>query len=324
MNIEHALKYLTNSASVEELRDFEAWLIASQNNNDEFERFAVEWEASKKRIKAFDVDSSKAWNGVSQRIKAEQTSIRKVITLKQWRTIAAISIVVLASAFFLFNQTSQNKYQQPFVVYQTNNELRTVQLPDSTVICMNKNSEIKVPKWKKNGKRLVWLKGEAFFEVSHDPKRPFLVQTKNTITRVLGTTFDVKTNEHNDIVSLVSGKVMLYLNNNSQETITLAPGEMATYIIELNKLHKTLNQNKNLLAWKTGKLEFKNAPSRLVLNTIAEHYHLMLKGETNTIENLSLTAEFDNETIEKVLSVLEMTWGINFEMNADTLCMPSN
>ena len=147
-------------------------------------------------------------------------SVRKIRRLPPvfWRYAAAASLVLMVSMWFLFKKTDKNILQNtPSVsdVKNVENEplkktlVRFFRLPDGTKVQLKVGSELVLDKDFNKAKRLVFLKGEAKFEVAHDANRPFVVKTDNVFTTALGTIFVAKsaTKDRVGQVSLIEGKV---------------------------------------------------------------------------------------------------------------------
>jgi transmembrane sensor len=326
MDLELALKYMTDSATAREKSTFEKWMAQTESNRKEYEHFLSEWDKSKATIKNFKPDTQKAWSGFSKKVSVlghkKQAQI-KTFYISQWRAVAAAVVFLVATTLFVLYKTGAIQQQETYTVYSTLDSIKSIQLPDGSQVCLNKHSELKLAKWKRNGERRVFICGEAFFEVTHNPYRPFIVQTAHTTTRVLGTSFNLKVSEMNDVVSLVTGKVEFFAND-TQNAVVLAPGEMIRYNHYNKQLEKLAFQDKNFLAWKTKKLEFNNSSISNVISSISEYYHVSVSGNFTGFEGYSLTADFNNQPIDKVISVLEITWDAQMSIRNDTLYIDFN
>jgi transmembrane sensor len=135
-----------------------------------------------------------------------------------WRYAAAASLVLMVSTWFLFKKTDKNILQSTPSVSDVKNDeneplkktlVRFFRLPDGTKVQLKVGSELVLDKDFNKTKRLVYLKGEAKFEVAHDANRPFVVKTDNVFTTALGTIFVAKsaTKDRVGQVSLIEGKV---------------------------------------------------------------------------------------------------------------------
>jgi transmembrane sensor len=326
MDLKLALKYMTDSATETERLTFEKWMTQAEPNRKEYEHFLSEWDQSAAAIKDFKPDTPKAWSDFSQKVSAynhkKQARI-KTFYISQWRAVAAAVVLLVATTLFVLYKTGTIKHQETYTVYSTLDRIKSIQLPDGSEVCLNSHSELKMPKWGKNNERKVYLSGEAFFEVTHNPNRPFIVQTAHTTTRVLGTSFNLKASEMYDVVSLITGKVEFHATD-TQNAVILAPDEMISYNHSNKQLEKLAFQDKNFMAWKTKKLEFNNTSILNVISSISEYYHVYVSGNFTGFEEYSLTADFNDQPVEKVLSVLEITWDAQMSIRNDTLYIDFN
>lgn len=328
MDITLAIKYITNTANKKEKTTFEKWLTQADANQKKYERFILDWEKSAEGLKDYYPDAHDAWNkfALKMAIHKINNSIDKTrIIMSKWRSIAAVAAIIITMGVLLFyvSLSNSNRFKS-YTVYTTNDSLKSVILEDGSTIWLNKYSELKVPNWKEKDDRMVYLKGEAFFEVAYNAQRPFLVQTEYTTTRVLGTSFNLTTTNEQDLVSLVSGKIQFYPSNADEKAVILVPGEMLNYNHLLKQFEKSKFNDNNFIAWKTGELNFKNAPLPKVLYEISDYYELKLSGNTKGYESYSLTANFNKQPIEKLISVLELTWNASITVSSDTLYLNFN
>ena len=160
----------------------------------------------------------------------------KVLTLPRWtREVLkyAAVILVVAGAGGIYVSRMYDKF------LLTGNTITVpagqhidVQLPDGTKVCMNALSELHYPTFFIGRERKVQLKGEAFFDVSHDRKHPFVVETYACDVEVLGTKFNVKARSEDGefVASLVEGKVRVTDRFNSNNQVELHPREQVTHL----------------------------------------------------------------------------------------------
>ena len=144
------------------------------------------------------------------------------------RTFAAAAAVVL----LCLSVWTAYLYMQPATIQTVSTlaETRTVHLPDGTSVTLNHYSSLSYPERFKSDNREVELSGEAYFEVSKDPKHPFIVQTETIDVQVLGTHFNVDAYPDNPDVktTLLTGSVAVSNKNNSIRMV-LKPNEVAIY-----------------------------------------------------------------------------------------------
>jgi ferric-dicitrate binding protein FerR (iron transport regulator) len=155
----------------------------------------------------------------------------------------------------------------------------------------------------------VTLQGEAWFEVAHDKSKPFIVAAENVRIRVVGTSFFVNAKTGNDAkeVILASGIVQVYYDDKPEKSAMLLPGDKAELITGGYEIVKTTNRDVNYLAWKTKRLVFTNTPMNEVVALLTRVYNTNVRLSGAGLSDCTITATFDNQSLESVLNVLKAT-----------------
>jgi ferric-dicitrate binding protein FerR (iron transport regulator) len=195
-------------------------------------------------------------------------------------------------------------------------------LADGSHIYLNNTSTIKYPQ--KFGKNLrdVYFWGEAFFEIAHDPSKPFIIEAGEARVKVLGTSFNLKAYPESDRIEVVvnSGKVLFYHADKADRIlgeVTLVKGEKGVFFKKPGKIVKLLNDEPNYLSWKTGVLVFNDTSLDKVLAAIANKYGIRFSLREENLSKLRLTATFDNESLDAMLEVLELVHNLQFINNGN-------
>jgi transmembrane sensor len=185
-----------------------------------------------------------------------------------WIRYAAVFAGILLSSIFLYFYLSSDA-----IVYQTKyGELATYTLPDSSVVTMNANSRLT---YQFDGKREVWIKGEAYFQVKKlkngKQEVPFIVHAEKLDVAVLGTEFNVNTRRGTISVTLHEGKVALKTPDAKVAGATMKPGEQAVLKpgsqLNLQKVNTAL-----FTSWKDEKLIFDRTPLQEIALVIEDIY----------------------------------------------------
>jgi transmembrane sensor len=321
MNLKLAFKYMTDSASPEKRKAFEKWLAESEKNHMKYKQFVSAWLQKEEDIKQYNPDTQASWEqfAAKHNIHAGQVSVqRRGLFVSHWRSIAA-AILLIVTGFFIFYTTGVLKGKETFSVYIAHDSVLFIPLDDGSKVWLNKNAELKVSQWKKDHERKVFLKGEAFFKVATDTLKPFIVETNHTTTRVLGTSFNISNSAHKDIVTLMSGTIELSTGQGKNDALILKSGERVSYNAQTKLMEKSVFDNNNFMAWKTGNIEFADTPLPEVLEIVTNYYNLTNSVDNDGLEEYFLTASFHKQPLEKVISVLELTWDIQFSIENDTL-----
>ena len=206
--------------------------------------------------------------------------------------------------------TYENDLKSQKLVY---NELKIpfgktfqVVLSDGTKVHLNSGSALKFPvKFIKGNKRMVFLTGEAYFEVSKDKLHPFIVHSNGMDVRVLGTKFNVTSYPEDKIINtvLVEGSVQVYNRNDPQHKSTISPGEKAS----CDRTSKNISISKvdvNLYtAWTNGQLVFKGVRFKDMILKLERTYNVSITSNNKSLNDEVFSANF-NVNIDKVESVL--------------------
>lgn len=186
-------------------------------------------------------------------------------------------------------------------------------LPDGTKVWLNASSTFTYPTIFTGKERLVKLTGEAFFEVSKDPHRPFKVQSNDQTVEVLGTHFNISAypEEHNTRTTLVEGKVRIY--NRSASRI-IKPGQEA--LIKANN-HGILIAEADIeksMAWKNNEFAFNGEDLKSIMRSIARWYDvdILYQGYSDTTRYWGTVSR--SKDISAVLKMLESTGKIKFKI----------
>ena len=317
MNVDLAVLYLTKKANKAELDEFNAWLKASIDNKDYYENWVELWEATGKTFEYINAETDKAWyfinkQTVSKKIEVDKQKNFALYILKV--AAAAILLVSLGFVVFWLNKTGVLPSEH-LITYSSGADTLTVQLSDGTRVCLNKFSIMLAPAVFKKHFRKVYFNGEAYFDIARDTTRPFKIMAKNTTTEVLGTSFDLiaKTHENITKLTLIKGKVALYKSGGSTEKLILLPGQQGIYNISLGVFRKEPIKNLNMLAWKTGSIQFNNAPLTEICKTLSAYYNtkIIYVERPNKIEQELFTGTFSKLSLEKAINIISSTLDVN-------------
>ncbi len=235
--------------------------------------------------------------------------------LSAFQRIAAILIVPLLLSFigYFYYQSSKQNQINSFAEIQCPLGVRTkFYLPDGSTGFLNSGSRLKYP-GRFDNERKVQLVGEAFFDVQHDEKRPFHVNTKNLDIKVLGTTFNVIANEdeNTEEVILQTGKVDVSSQTGKQLT-TLKPNEKITLSTDKLTFVKNEVEATQYTSWKEGKLVFRNENMQQVAQRLSRWYNAEVVVDDRQLDDYTFHATFVDEPLDEVLKLLSITTPLSF------------
>lgn len=181
-----------------------------------------------------------------------------------------------------------------------------VKLHDGTTVWLNARSTLRYPNQFPGQNRTVELDGEAFFEVSEDSEKPFIVTTEKLNIKVLGTHFNVYAYKgRNEFrTSLLEGAVKIYDRKDESKAVLLTPNEQAE-LIE-NKLIKTSFDSKDFLLWREGIYSFDDTPFSEIIKKLELYYDIVINVNNQQINNYKFSGKFrQRDGVESVLRTLQ-------------------
>jgi transmembrane sensor len=319
--------YFANEANAAQIAAVEQWKTANEALFDEL--FLVWQDTGTVRTGPEpDVDVDKAWDTFEKRISEEEDPVIP-ITRKEpglanrLLRVAAIFIFVLGG-LWLYNQLSGSEEDKDVIVttqtFHSADTIASTTLSDGSMVKLNANSSLKYPKEFKGDSREVTLKGEAFFEVSHNPDQPFVIHAGNANIRVLGTSFNVNANPEADsvVVLVETGKVLLY---NETNNVQLTAGMMGVFYPETGEVKSISSPDPNADFWKDDKLIFRNTRLKRAVQTLNRAYGVSISLNNPALNNCPLSVTFEDETIEEILNTIVETFSLQLSRDGDNIVL---
>ncbi|MDB2520903.1 FecR domain-containing protein [Flavobacteriaceae bacterium] len=195
-------------------------------------------------------------------------------------------------------------------------------LSDSTKVWLNAESQIKYPVVFSSDKRTVELTGEAFFEVTPNPDKPFQVISGDQSIEVLGTSFNVTSYEDDAeiVTTLIEGKVNVNKRFGNKESIMLAPNEQSKLNRETGEMKNTTVDPNQFIAWKSGKFYFRQQKLKDITKVLSRWYDIEIFFLDSKTENKKFTGRFKRyENFDHVRSIIESTEEVTFIRKGKTI-----
>ncbi len=274
------------------------------------------WKNMKNSRGEEKVNVDKAWEHLSNRLKEDKLiRSKKEVTFKPAYLLRiAAAVIIIATLTFTGKYIISNHYLSLKSVVATSSfeKNRVIELSDGSFITLNRDSKISFPDKFNSRRRKVKLTGEAFFEISPDSDRPFIIDARNGKVTVLGTSFNVITdNGKNEVEVLVaSGRVMV-VSENGARSLTLEPGELG--VINNNTSSSMVNTDINYLAWNTEILTYEGTRLEDVFSDLQRVHNISVEVNNNDILNRQITSVFDNESAETIIKTICLSFNLRFE-----------
>ena len=328
------IAYLKNQISNENAIIVQTWIDSSPDNKKYFEQCKTIWEETGKIVPTpIDVNVTLAWDSMSSRIDAyehtkelqKQESYTNVFTRKFLIRAAAIVLIPLlaVSTYYIFTPKSQNN--QTIIATTTQQTKDT--LPDGSIISLNKNSKISYPKSFDGNTREVIMEGEAFFAITPNKEKPFIIHTENTLIQVVGTKFNVKSYVNNPEIEVLveSGRVIfLVVNAADTSSVSLEAGDKGMYNKTTKKLIKIKATDANELYWNNKTLVFDKTYLKDVLQTLEKNYAVSIDVNNEKIKRLRFSSTFINQPIDTILFIIETTLDLKHSKEGNRYILQQN
>lgn len=315
------------------------WISANAENaalTEEAKNFLLEFRRTENET-AKEINDEIA-NQMMMNIRKAIDQDSPVVTLQNptrnrwyWAAAAAIlSTLVFLGVMFFKRENGQlslaepAKQKQPFsevTRFNGSDKNELVFLPDGSKVTLAKGSRISYSRLMNGKKRKVCLYGEAFFDVTKNPEKPFYIYTQNMIVKVLGTSFRVNAIAGKESVTVKTGKVSVYLKGKNPEQSAakvLLPQQVCTYSIPKNELITTSYIGKSKIEIVAENIEgynFEDAPLDTVLKTLEKMYSLPLHYDKEIFKNCFITISLEHEGLEEKLEVITKTVGASFSIS---------
>ncbi|WP_215223284.1 FecR family protein [Echinicola shivajiensis] len=321
-------KVLAGEASMEEIDVFENWLNESPGNEKKFQLYKEFWQR-KKGINRKTKEH--VWGKVvgtigeieldEKRSKMFNWSFGNMLKLAATLTL----LIGLSVVLFKYLEEEEVVFEDEAVIsyiekVTPNGQKLSLVLPDGTMVKLNANSKLRLPKDFEPDKREVYLEGEAFFDVKRDTLRPFLIHSEAVTTKVLGTSFNVRTNPEEATISVavLTGKVEV---NEAIENkkLVLVPSEMAVFDKHNKGLIKQSFDEHMIMGWKDGEIWFKNSSFAEVIKRLSAWYGVFFKMDSKIKIGDRYTGGFDKQSLENVLDGISYTFQFDYKIQGDTV-----
>lgn len=295
MNQKLLHKFFEGKTSLDEEKKIRDWMEKSESNFNCFMQSRKE----------YDIQILSGSNVIA-------SNKKKLIPL-QWIVGAAATIIILIiGGIYLFN-IENNIEQYNTIIVPAGQRINLI-LSDNTNLWLNANTEFRYPTEFSKKNRTVYLDGEAYFEVSKDENKPFIVKTSKGDVHVTGTSFNVEAYSKFDnfVTSLFEGGVDIYIKDN--KSVTLFPNELG--ILENNQfLIKNITDNDHYL-WKDGLISFRNKGIEEILISLEKYFDIEIQINTSNLPQHTYTGKFrHSDGVEYALRVLQKS--INFYYSRD-------
>lgn len=324
---EKLISFILGELNSSEFVEIQAWIDASNEHKIYVEELRKVWnELGNIKPEPIFVDTDKAWQKLSQRIEKQEINESKTKKIKFTTTllrVAAVIIPLMIISYLYFTPKQELKT----IAFLSKDKIENYNLPDGSKIELNKNSQIAYLQDFNQAKREIKFQGEAFFKIQPNKKKQFVIKTADVNIKVVGTSFNVNSTENQVIVIVKTGKVLFFRIDsitNDTNLIALEAGTKGIYDKQSKKLEKIEVANENEIFWTSKKLTFDKTSLPEVLKTLETCYKAKIELKNQKLENLHLSASFNNQNIDSVLSIIKTSLNLKISKQKDTYLIDGN
>lgn len=305
MNIDRNIltRYFQGECSEWEKEAIRIWLESDESHKKQFIRERIRFDAS------VIVDEDK--------ISSSSTTKVKIFL---WNTLkVASAILILIGSSYFFNLSLSDKPNNLLQsIYVPPGSRTSVTLPDGSLVWLNSNTSFKYPTTFASENRVVELDGEAYFEVTKNEGKSFIVKTNKYNVEVLGTTFNVEAyaNEASFKTGLFNGKVKLYKEQQENKSLYLKPGEAAELIGDALQVSSA---NQNSFRWKDGLIILEDKSFTEIMRLFEKYYDVQIIIKNDKTKELGYKGKLRiSDGIDHALRVLQKDFRFTFKREEDT------
>jgi transmembrane sensor len=340
-------RYFADECSLDEANATRAWLVADEQRAIEAERLRALWSAS--AIPQFNTNSDSAWQRLSARMGVAeglpQVALHQSVRVGtpprfRWRAsenrarrygLVAAPFIVAAALLLMTRRDAVSKFWRTEVREPQSEKIRefrtargqraVVVLGDGSRVELGTESVLRVRPFRDSA-RVVWLEGQAVFDVVHDTSHAFFVHTKNAVTEDLGTRFSIRSYPTDNRVQVLvtSGKVALRAAGAPASSGTLlGPSDLGV----LDSAGQTTVRNgvdsSSYLAWTRDRFVFDNAPLSDVLPEIARWFDVQITVENPALKQRRVTMNVPASSLRSVMGAATLPLGLRFSTDGRTV-----
>lgn len=299
-------KFFDGKASQEEKKAVRAWLEATPQNEKRLFREREFFDAM--------ILSGKTRTATS---KKKSRPFYLAIMQEAMKVVAIFAIVITCGVYFYQSEIRKINQSISTITVPAGQRVNLA-LSDGTSVWLNARSKMSYPAAFTGDKREITLDGEAYFEVSHNTEKPFVVQTSKCNVEVLGTKFNVEAySDSEDFnAALMEGSVKVINNKNPSGTVLLSPNYMAS--LKNGKLSASPISDFDIFRWKEGLICFRNMNFEQLMLRFEKCYGIRIVVENKNLIKYVCSGKFRiSDGIDNALRILQKDAKYSFERNKD-------
>jgi hypothetical protein len=263
------------------------------------------------------------------------------VPVKWWYAAASILIILVAGLYYQFNnqdkKDSVNAHKYVLQIsakhlienINTSNQKTKIILPDGSIVTLEPDSRISYANsFDSTNTRDVYLSGQAFFSVIKNKNQPFRVFANEIITKVLGTSFTVRSFEKDSVIEVTvkTGKVSVYSQTNNNGSKKADPNKLGGILLTANQqlvyaklaqtFQKIIAESPAIIAPEIldQNIPYEDVPLEIVFEQLSQAYGIEIIYDSEVLKNCTVTADIRNESFYRQLDLVCEAVGARYEL----------
>ncbi|WP_075559550.1 FecR family protein [Parabacteroides timonensis] len=289
-------RFFEGNTSVREMKQIKEWVEASDENSKQF-------RMERKLFNAMVLTGDLKQTNIYTTGNKKNTSFSK--ELLKIASIIVITVAITATAFLIRQDKDNSNFTMQTITVPAGQRVN-LDLPDGSNVWLNAGTKMQYPVPFIKGKREIILDGEAYFDVAHNEKCPFIIHTQVLDVEVLGTKFNLEAYSRKKVfeASLMQGRIKIRSPHNEKNSVILSPNYKST--LQKGKLVVSKIDDYNVYRWKEGLYCFKSKPFIEIMTDLEKYYDLKIQMDKKEIEKVTLTGKFRiSDGLDYALRVLQ-------------------
>ncbi len=316
------IKFFAGEISDSEMILLKAWLEQDPENRRIFNEENELWQQASVHTKHENFKTDTAWMNISSRLGLGKNNGKSytILSKNNFRILIAAATVacLVAIGSFSLLVTGKTSFQQietaSTIVSTHEGEKAHIFLADSTEIILNSESKLQYAGNYNIKDRIVKFTGEAFFDVTTNPEKPFVVQLDQMRISATGTRFNIFSFGNEDRVETTLEEGAITVTIKGRDPIIVNSGQQVVYFVRTEKVLVRDVAIDTYTSWKENKLRFNDTPFEEVLRRIGRKYNVKFEITNRDLLNLKYTATFIDESIEEVMQMLKTVSPITYKI----------
>lgn len=317
-------KYLEGNCTPEEVAALHDWYNSFEEGQDPIDFISSQQQQELKHRLLTNIKE----NIASDSIRSKEINDRRNIsrTLIYMLSGVAATVILTIGVFFYMQKFPSPPDLGDVHVVNLTKTIQKLVLSDGSIIWLNPKSRVIYPQNFTSVQRKIQMQGEAFFEVTPDPKRPFIIYSGNVITRVWGTSFRIRAYENIPVdVSVLTGKVSVQLQTNEDSELILLPQQTATYLTATDLLKKGIEKKTSTMSiWHKETLTFDNEPIREVIKVLNTQFKVNISTADEKLLDYVLKADFTDQSLPSILEMLRKSLDVENKISDRGIILYTN